>query len=99
MDDVQDDVRVSGEEKLTGENTCLGVWPGLCGALWWLRGTGCTHSSFNSKCPGLRDKTGWELEKVMLLYFMPRVCVYPGVWPKCMRALQGTGSVGTVSKV
>lgn len=24
VDDVQDDVRVSGEEKLTGENTCLG---------------------------------------------------------------------------
>lgn len=30
---------------------------------------------------------------------MPRVCVYPELWPKCMRVLQGTRSVGTVSNV
>lgn len=67
MDHVQDDVHGSGAEKLTGENTCLGSGLGsmehfgACGAQAAL-----THLSIES-AQSLRDRTGWELEKVMLL--------------------------------
>lgn len=63
---VQDDVHVSGAEKITGENTCLGSGLGSveqfgsCGVQAVL-----THLSIQST-QNLRDRTGWELEKVML---------------------------------
>lgn len=73
VDDVQDDIHAFWSREAYRGKHLPWVWSGLCGALWWLWGTGCTHSSFNSKYP--ETGLGWNLRR-WCFYSSCQGCVY-----------------------